>query len=75
METYSEDRAMQNRFSLASLYSVIQPDATIGETILFHNLHGDALTPDKWDPHNDAYAYNEENMLDWEGNMHQGTER
>jgi hypothetical protein len=27
------------------------------------------LTPGRWDPHNDAYAYNEEHMLDWEGNM------
>ena len=28
------------------------------------------LTPDgNWDPHSDAYAQNEENMLDWEGNM------
>jgi len=28
------------------------------------------LTPDgHWDPHSDAYAKNEERMLDWEGNM------
>ena len=28
------------------------------------------LTPDgQWDPHSDAYARNEESMLDWEGNM------
>jgi hypothetical protein len=27
------------------------------------------LTPSRWDPHCDAYAINEENMLDWEGNM------
>jgi len=29
------------------------------------------LTPDNdnWNPHADAYARNEENMLDWEGNM------
>jgi hypothetical protein len=27
------------------------------------------LTPSRWDPHCDAYAANEENMLDWEGNM------
>jgi hypothetical protein len=27
------------------------------------------LTPSKWNPHSDAYATNEENMLDWEGNM------
>jgi hypothetical protein len=27
------------------------------------------LTPSRWNPHCDAYATNEENMLDWEGNM------
>jgi hypothetical protein len=27
------------------------------------------LTPNRWDPHCDAYAANKENMLDWEGNM------
>ena len=27
------------------------------------------LTPTTWNPHSDHYAYNEENMLDWEGNM------
>jgi Reverse transcriptase (RNA-dependent DNA polymerase) len=27
------------------------------------------LTPTHWNPHSDAYAYNEESMLDWEGNI------
>ena len=27
------------------------------------------LTPSQWNPHMDAYAWNEESMLDWEGNM------
>jgi hypothetical protein len=27
------------------------------------------ITPGRWDPHNDAYAFNEEAILDWEGNM------
>ena len=27
------------------------------------------LTPTQWNPHDDSYAANEENMLDWEGNM------
>lgn len=27
------------------------------------------LTPINWNPHSDAYAFNEEAMLDWEGNM------
>ena len=29
------------------------------------------LTPSVWNPHNDSYADNEENMLDWEGNIKQ----
>ena len=27
------------------------------------------LTPTIWNPHSDAYVFNEESMLDWEGNM------
>jgi hypothetical protein len=27
------------------------------------------LTPSRWNPHDDLYTTNEENMLDWEGNM------
>ena len=27
------------------------------------------LMPARWDPHSDVYAHNEDNMLDWEGNM------
>ena len=35
------------------------------------------LTPEgnKWDPHSDVYAKNEENMLDWEGNMVKAKDR
>ena len=33
------------------------------------------LTPTRWDPHSDAYAINEESMLDWEGNMKQKKDR
>ena len=27
------------------------------------------MTPSRWNPHSEAYAANEENMIDWEGNM------
>ena len=27
------------------------------------------LTPTKWNPHTDAYALNEDSMVDWEGNI------
>jgi len=33
------------------------------------------LTPSRWNPHSDAYARNEESMLDWEGNMKQPKDR
>ena len=27
------------------------------------------LTPMRWNPHTDAYAQNEESIIDWEGNI------
>ena len=27
------------------------------------------LTPPTWNPHTNAYAFNKESMLDWEGNV------
>ena len=33
------------------------------------------LTPSQWNPHTDAYARNEESMLNWEGNMKPVKER
>ena len=27
------------------------------------------LTPSRWDPHDSAYAHNEAQMLDWQGDM------
>ena len=33
------------------------------------------LTPTRWNPHSDAYARNEEMMLDWEGNVRPKKER
>ena len=27
------------------------------------------LTPSRWDPHNDSYAHNESQMIDWQGEM------
>lgn len=33
------------------------------------------LTPTTWNPHSDAYASNEESMLDWEGNMRNQVDR
>ena len=33
------------------------------------------LTPSVWNPHSSHYAHNEENMLDWEGNMREKRDR
>jgi hypothetical protein len=33
------------------------------------------LTASRWNPHDDSYATNEENMLDWEGNMTEKKDR
>ena len=33
------------------------------------------LTPTRWDPHNTAYASNEEGMLDWQGNLKEVRDR
>ena len=33
------------------------------------------MTPMSWDPHNTVYANNEENMVDWEGNMREPKHR
>ena len=33
------------------------------------------LTPSVWNPHSDAYATNEANMIDWEGNMRERKDR
>jgi hypothetical protein len=33
------------------------------------------ITPSRWDPHQSAYAENEENILDWEGNVIEARDR
>ena len=33
------------------------------------------LTPARWDPHSDVYTHNEDNILDWEGNMKESKHR
>ena len=33
------------------------------------------ITPNVWNPHSDAYAYNEESMLDWQGYMKEPKDR
>ena len=38
-------------------------EPSIGATEIY------TLTPTKWNPHTDAYALNEESIIDWEGNI------
>ena len=33
------------------------------------------LTPGRWNPHTDAYARNEDNIVDWEGNVKEVKDR
>ena len=33
------------------------------------------LTPERWNPHTDAYARNEDNIVDWEGNLKEVKDR
>ena len=33
------------------------------------------LTPERWNPHTDAYARNEDNIVDWEGNVKEVKDR
>ena len=42
---------------------------------LLHNDEVYVLTPPNFDPHNEVYAKNEADMLDWEGNMIQPQHR
>ena len=54
-----------------SLWGMFSYFPTSKPTALFMKETGDIylLTPSGWNPHDDSYATNKENMLDWEGNM------
>jgi hypothetical protein len=54
--------------SLWGMFSYF-PTTKPNESLLNSSEEIHMLTPGRWDPHNDAYAYNEEHMLDWEGKM------
>ena len=38
-----------------------------------HDIY--VMTPEKWNPHSDAYEQNEANIVDWEGNIKQPKDR
>ena len=54
-----------------SLWGVFSyfPSSKPTASMLEHSDEIHLITPERWNPHDEAYAINEENMLDWEGNM------
>jgi hypothetical protein len=54
-----------------SLYGVFSYFATTKPTVMMMQESEEVymLTPTNFNPHDDAYAANEESMMDWEGNM------
>jgi hypothetical protein len=60
-----------------SLWGVFSYFPTIKPTVDDHDSLDEvySLTPSKWNPHSDVYARNEENMIDWEGNLTEKRDR
>jgi hypothetical protein len=52
-------------WGMFSYFSTTKPTATL----MMETEDIYLLTPSRWNPHDDSYATNEENMLNWEGNM------
>ena len=55
-------------FSFFSSWMPIEDDMKGG-----HDVY--VLTPERWNPHMDAYAHNEDNIVDWEGNVKEVKDR
>jgi hypothetical protein len=60
-----------------NLWGVFSYFPTTKPTVEDHDSIDDVyvLTPPKWNPHTDLYSRNEENMIDWEGNIVQEKDR
>ena len=54
-------------FGVFSYFSTTKP--TEDDMLAGHDVY--VMTPEKWNPHSDAYAQNEANIVDWEGNIKQ----
>ena len=58
-------------FGIFSYFSMTKP--TEDDMLAGHDIY--VMTPEKWNPHSDAYEHNEANILDWEGNIKQQKDR
>ena len=54
-------------FGIFSYFSMTKP--TEDDMLAGHDMY--VMTPEKWNPHSDAYEQNEANIVDWEGNIKQ----
>ena len=54
-------------FGIFSYFSTTKP--TEDDILAGHDVY--VMTPEKWNPHSDAYEQNEANIVDWEGNIRQ----
>ena len=58
-------------FGIFSYFSMTKP--TEDDMLAGHDVY--VMTPEKWNPHSDAYEQNEANIVDWEGNIRQPNDR
>ena len=65
---YFPDDGFRIPLSLWGVFSYF-PSSKPTASMLEHSDDVYLITPERWDPHDEAYAVNEENMLDWEGHM------
>ena len=65
---YFPDDGFRIPLSLWGVFSYF-PSSKPTASMLEHSDDVYLITPERWNPHDEAYAVNEENMLDWEGHM------
>ena len=58
-------------FGIFSYFSTTKP--TEDDMLAGHDVY--VMTPEKWNPHSDAYEQNEASIVDWEGNIKQPKDR
>ena len=58
-------------FGIFSYFSTTKP--TENDMLAGYDVY--VMTPERWNPHSDAYEQNEANIVDWEGNIKQPKDR
>jgi hypothetical protein len=66
---YFHDSKLRIPLSLWGVFSYLFPTSKSTATALNEIDDVYMLTPSRWNPHQDAFATNEESMPDWEGNL------